>query len=92
MSVIFTFAQISIHLDMENKGYRQEKLRAEYPELAKTFESILEGGNPEVKLYRYKYYPMFKTADRKDRGLSLSKIIEIVRANGYEVNIRTKPK
>lgn len=68
--------------------YRQQELRERHPEIARAFERLLKDDPVKALRLRYLYYPQYKTSSRKDKALSLARIIEEVESAGYKVDIK----
>lgn len=69
--------------------YTQDVLRSRHPELAKTFEEVLKNDPVLNSRLRYIYYPGYRTASRKDKTITLQRIIEEVERAGYTIDIKT---
>jgi hypothetical protein len=68
--------------------YTQDVLRERYPDLARVFETVIESNAAVGSRLRYLYYPGYRTSSRKDKILSLQRIIEEVEAAGYNIDIK----
>jgi hypothetical protein len=68
--------------------YRQDVLRERFPELAKAFEEVLNRNPALGNRLRYVYYPGYRTSSRKDKTLTLQRIIEEVEKAGYNIEIK----
>lgn len=73
-------------------NYNDTRLREDFPEVARAFESVLLTNKELSGKLKYLYYSDYKTASRPRKKISLQRILREIEAAGYKIEIKVHGK